>query len=477
MTTRGMHRHVLLAVYAKAASGRRHRVGRSAESGRVDVALSRAERRRLILIDCSRRNVTCALYGGVGVEQGALCTRSGQRVGEFATMRGTKAHTGARKQEAASVAGILERASRLLAALHRSVCVLSASRDKSRIGKSTRIFSDAELNDDHSLDCAPAAHAPHTVQPGRLLQFAMNSLYTLALRQSSSLSSDLQHLASLSAADQMPSTASPLYTQIQQGFSQLDRTVDDYEDMARREIVEQKRDKALARVNRFRQDYRDLKAEYERIKQHQKTATERSELLGGSSSASGTSAAPSSSSTYRTNAAASSRFDAGQPSNGTSASGLSTPQPRYTPNSPWVPSPSAYPSSGGANDYTSNMFQAQDRRTDAALREHDFLGQTGQTLDAYLAQGQAVLGNLASQRDVLKGTYPPRAVLRLETRTSRLTGSTITPPQVHGGESSAQPTPSASLARPSPSSSGGPRKTTTSSSAAELSRSCASTLS
>jgi hypothetical protein len=31
--------------------------------------------------------------------------------------------------------------------------------------------------------------------------------------------------------------------------------------------------------------------------------------------------------------------------------------------------------------------------------------QTGATLDAYLAQGQAVLGNLANQRDVMKGLF------------------------------------------------------------------------
>lgn len=79
---------------------------------------------------------------------------------------------------------------------------------------------------------------------------------------------------------------------------------------------------------------------------------------------------------------------------------------RYTPNSPWVPSPSAYPanSSSPSPREPPSYGYGYDPRTNAALSEHDFLSSTSQTLDAYLSQGQAVLSNLASQRDVLKGT-------------------------------------------------------------------------
>lgn len=38
------------------------------------------------------------------------------------------------------------------------------------------------------------------------------------------------------------------------------------------------------------------------------------------------------------------------------------------------------------------------------MKEHDFFSSTSSTLDAYLAQGQAVLGNLTTQREVMKGT-------------------------------------------------------------------------
>lgn len=80
---------------------------------------------------------------------------------------------------------------------------------------------------------------------------------------------------------------------------------------------------------------------------------------------------------------------------------------RYTPNSPWVPSPSAYPTTASSphqQQQQQSTSYGYDPRTNAALSEHDFLSTTSQTLDAYLSQGQAVLSNLASQRDVLKGT-------------------------------------------------------------------------
>ena len=43
-------------------------------------------------------------------------------------------------------------------------------------------------------------------------------------------------------------------------------------------------------------------------------------------------------------------------------------------------------------------------REDHALREHDFIRNTGARLDEFLAQGQAVLDDLKDQGNVLKGT-------------------------------------------------------------------------
>lgn len=61
---------------------------------------------------------------------------------------------------------------------------------------------------------------------------------------------------------------------------------------------------------------------------------------------------------------------------------------------PWAP---AGPSSLGlgSQDHT---------RESHALREQNFFQHTNNALDEYLARGQAVLGDLGAQREMLKGT-------------------------------------------------------------------------
>ena len=72
----------------------------------------------------------------------------------------------------------------------------------------------------------------------------MNALYTHALRQSTSLQADLTALEQAYTSANSSNTAS-LNGQINASFAALDRTVDDYDSMARREIVEAKREKAI----------------------------------------------------------------------------------------------------------------------------------------------------------------------------------------------------------------------------------------
>ncbi|BGP49320.1 Protein transport protein bos1 [Rhodotorula kratochvilovae] len=230
----------------------------------------------------------------------------------------------------------------------------------------------------------------------------MNTLYTLALRQSASLSADLKQLDALSSpspAGAPPASASALNRQINASLAALDRTIDDYDAMARREIVDAKKDKALARVAHFRNKYPELRKEYDRVKLRVK------EALFAPSSSSATNPYPASSS-------------ASALSFSSHAYGASTSRPsaRHHPLSPDVSIPMAAPNSpySGGGDYASSVHNNartnhassvhNNARTNHALREHDFVQQTGATLDAYLAQGQAVLGNLASQRDVMKGT-------------------------------------------------------------------------
>ena len=94
----------------------------------------------------------------------------------------------------------------------------------------------------------------------------------------------------------------------------------------------------------------------------------------------------------------------GQYSNGTAGM-----QQRRVPQSPALglnESPFSMPAR--TTPHTSGLGRAGTRgiyapRTNAALDEHSFIHDTGSQLDSFIAQGQAVLGNLTGQRDMLKG--------------------------------------------------------------------------
>lgn len=65
------------------------------------------------------------------------------------------------------------------------------------------------------------------------------------------------------------------------------------------------------------------------------------------------------------------------------------------------------PQLGGSNDgsgrWQPNNPPGYDIRTNRALDEHDRMSGVSSSLDGFIAQGQAVMGNLANQRDLLKG--------------------------------------------------------------------------
>lgn len=96
----------------------------------------------------------------------------------------------------------------------------------------------------------------------------MNSLYNLALRQSSSIQSDLslleQSSLSSSGGSNGTTTASPssitaLSGQLAASLGAFSKTVDDYEGMAKRELNAAKRQRALERVKKFREEEKDLR--------------------------------------------------------------------------------------------------------------------------------------------------------------------------------------------------------------------------
>ncbi|KAH7339867.1 V-snare-domain-containing protein [Rhizoctonia solani] len=186
----------------------------------------------------------------------------------------------------------------------------------------------------------------------------MNSLYTLGLRQTASINGDLEKLRSGDGS-------SALQGQISASLAAFNRTIDDYEIMAKKEIIKTKQEKAFMRVAKFRTDATELRAEFDRVKTQaaNKAKANREDLLGDAPQAG--------SSTSRQ------RFN---------ASNLSS-----------------------TGEHSENPFAASAQptynlREDHALREHSFIDSTENQLDAFIAQGREVLDNLVDQRNMLKGT-------------------------------------------------------------------------
>ncbi|KZT68240.1 V-snare-domain-containing protein [Daedalea quercina L-15889] len=187
----------------------------------------------------------------------------------------------------------------------------------------------------------------------------MNSLYTLGVRQTNSIQADLERLRN-------GDKSAALLGQISASLAAMHRTVDDYDSMAKREIIKAKQEKAMMRVQKFRADYSEFRAQFEKFKAEQE-AVVRSELLSASSS----------STTPLSAGMARQRFMANQQSN--------------------------------SNDVSESPFRnpaapMSDMREQHALHEHTFIHNTEARLDDFIAQGRAVLDDLVEQRTMLKGT-------------------------------------------------------------------------
>jgi len=207
----------------------------------------------------------------------------------------------------------------------------------------------------------------------------MNSLYTLGVRQTNSLQSDLERLRN-------GDSSASLLGQISASLSAMHRTVDDYDSMAKREIIKAKQEKAQMRVQKFRSDYAELRSQFERLKKEadaQKAFAQRSDLL----STSAIPLSPSSASTRQRF----SQFPSSTAASDHSESPFRTPTPQQ--------SQSQY-----ANPTSSSYASISNSRESHALHEHTFIQSTEARLDDFLAQGREVLDNLVDQRNMLKGT-------------------------------------------------------------------------
>ncbi|PWN43195.1 V-snare-domain-containing protein [Ceraceosorus guamensis] len=252
----------------------------------------------------------------------------------------------------------------------------------------------------------------------------MNSLYNLALRQSASVNSDLSILASSN-----PATSSALQEKISSSLAALSRTVDDYEGLASKELVPAKREKALLRVAKFREEEMNARRELIRLKsgragQASTTSTSTSTQYGQASTSSANTSntdsglharpAQSPSAAYGQNGFGASAHDPSRSNTPNYGAGSSMPygQSPYGQSYGGGPSAHAVPMhndplasyrAAAQAQYQANGGSSRGRE-DMALREHSFIGNAEAQIDALIAQGRQTWGNLTEQRDVLKGT-------------------------------------------------------------------------
>ncbi|KAJ6499194.1 golgi SNAP receptor complex member bos1 [Mycena sanguinolenta] len=199
----------------------------------------------------------------------------------------------------------------------------------------------------------------------------MNSLYTSGVRQASSLQADLERLRN---GEHSPA----LLGQISASLAAMSRTIDDYDSMAKREMIKAKQEKAQMRVQKFRTDYTELRSQFEHLKAvaaADHAAAQRADLITGASTSSQGSDARR-------------RFQT-TPADSTLHPGL-RPQGDQHAESPFR-TPTPQPG-----------FSAREQQ---ALDEHSFIQNTGARLDEFLNQGRDALENLRDQRTMLKGTH------------------------------------------------------------------------
>ncbi|KAI9808360.1 MAG: protein transport protein bos1 [Phylliscum demangeonii] len=209
----------------------------------------------------------------------------------------------------------------------------------------------------------------------------MNSLFNSALKQSSAVRRDLDALT------EAPINASPaLQGQVSASLASLSRTVDEYQTLAKQELVAAKQEKALARLKTFRADlaeYRDQLDRLKRDREQQETTINRHELLGR------------------------------------------RPHHSSTPENPYAHATESSPFRPSSSDATAlGASPADQGRESQALREHSFMAATNAQLDDFLDRGRAVLGDLGQQRALLKGTqkrlYSVAATLGVSGETIRM---------------------------------------------------------
>lgn len=161
------------------------------------------------------------------------------------------------------------------------------------------------------------------------------------------------------------------FGQLSASLTAFTRTVDEYNALAKQELNPAKQEKAFDRIRNFQTELGEFRAQFDSLKAAREEAahqSNRTELLGRRPYAAATPENP-----YATTSASATA----------SGSGYGVP---------------------GGSGHSRTMSTAEDQREAHALREQSFFANTNTALDEYIARGQAVLGDLSNQRDMLKNT-------------------------------------------------------------------------
>ncbi|KAF2479773.1 hypothetical protein BDY17DRAFT_45443 [Neohortaea acidophila] len=212
----------------------------------------------------------------------------------------------------------------------------------------------------------------------------MSALYNSALRQSKAIRADLDAFTSSSGSN------AALQGQLTTSITSFSRTLDDYQRAIDSELVPDKATKGKERITNFRTDLLDFRSRFAELKHEREQAqlaNNRNELFGRRPHAAQTPENP-----YADAAITSATIGRGENVNPL----FRTSNPNFQPGSSGVNSYSAYQSPYGLG--------ADEARENHALREQSFFSSTNSTLDEYIQRGQAVLGDLGDQREVLKNT-------------------------------------------------------------------------
>ncbi|KAH6612791.1 hypothetical protein B0J18DRAFT_441075 [Chaetomium sp. MPI-SDFR-AT-0129] len=215
----------------------------------------------------------------------------------------------------------------------------------------------------------------------------MNTTFNSALKQRTTIRKDLSTLSSPSQQpNQIPTPAA--LGSLTASLTAFQRTIDEYNALAKQELNTTKKEKAFERIRDFRAELSGFRSQVDALKAAREESVlveTRAELFGRRGYAGDGGATPEN--PYANSTA--SGYGGG------SGSGAGRGHARTT---------SIAEAGSGSGSGGLGMGSGDATRESHALREQAFFANTHSALDEYLARGQAVLGDLSQQREMLKST-------------------------------------------------------------------------